>query len=90
MRIPPYYYRDLKPENILLDEHGHVKMCDFGFAASVGKGDDGLNDFCGTAMYIAPEIVSGQNHSHGAGVDWWALGVVLYEMLTGTALSRQT
>ena len=59
-------------------------MCDFGFAASVGKGDeDNLKDFCGTAMYISPEIAAGQKQSHGAAVDWWALGVVLCEMLTG-------
>ena len=54
---------DIKPENILLDYDGHIRLCDFGFAVPVNKGSDGndvpLNDGCGTAMYVAPEIASG-------------------------------
>ena len=80
------FHRDFKTPNILVTSDWRGKVCDFGFAASVGKGGDDLKDFCGTAMYISPEIVGGQSHSHGNGVDWWALGVVLYEMLTGSAL----
>jgi serine/threonine protein kinase len=57
-------YRDLKPENILIDVHGHVKLCDFGFAVPLGRGDgdggDGLKDTVGTAMYVAPEIAGGR------------------------------
>lgn len=79
-------YRDLKPENILLDENGHIKLCDFGFAALVGKeADSTLTDGCGTAMYVAPEIAGGFNKGHSFQVDWWGLGVILFEMLTGQA-----
>jgi serine/threonine protein kinase len=76
---------------MLLDEMGHIKICDFGFAASVGNKADGsadsLHDGCGTAMYIAPEIAQGfSKSSHGLGVDWWGLGVVLFEMIAGLLL----
>ena len=85
-----YVYRDLKPENILIDYDGHLRLCDFGFAVPVNKGDDGsdlpLNDGCGTAMYVAPEIAGGfMQRSHGYPVDWWGLGCVLVEMVTGNA-----
>ena len=50
-------YRDLKPENILLDYAGHVKLVDFGFTTQCDKMDNTLYDTCGTAMYIAPEVV---------------------------------
>lgn len=85
-----YVYRDLKPENILLDYDGHVRLCDFGFSVPVNKGSDGndvpLNDGCGTAMYVAPEIAGGfMSRSHGYPVDWWGLGCVLAEMVTGNA-----
>lgn len=83
-----YVYRDLKPENILMDYDGHLRLCDFGFAVPVNKGEDGkdipLNDGCGTAMYVAPEIAGGfMQRSHGYPVDWWGLGCVLVEMVTG-------
>jgi serine/threonine protein kinase len=77
-------YRDLKPENILIDHTGHIKICDFGFATYPSERDDNLRDGCGTAMYIAPEIASGfMKGSHSFPVDWWALGCVLMEMVTG-------
>jgi len=86
---------DLKPENVLIDATGHIKLCDFGFATklqSINTDDDdnsdgkGLTDGCGTAMYIAPEIANGfTKQSHGFPVDWWALGCILFEMLTGEA-----
>lgn len=73
-------YRDLKPENILLDDVGYVKLTDFGFAKQLGNGK--TYTFCGTPDYLSPEIVS--NEGHGFGTDWWCLGILIYEMLTGT------
>ena len=78
-----YVYRDLKPENVLIDHTGHCKLCDFGFAVPVH--DNPLFDGCGTAMYVAPEIASGFKQAHGFPVDWWSLGCVLAEMITGNA-----
>ncbi|KAF8194138.1 AGC/Akt protein kinase [Pholiota molesta] len=72
-------YRDLKPENILLDYTGHIALCDFGLCKLNMKDNEKTNTFCGTPEYLAPEILSGNDKS----IDWWTLGVLLYEMLAG-------
>jgi len=71
-------YRDLKPENILLDIDGHVKLTDFGFAKYV---QDRTWTICGTPDYLAPEVIAG--NGHGKAVDWWSLGILIFEMLAG-------
>jgi serum/glucocorticoid-regulated kinase 2 len=74
-------YRDLKPENILLDYNGHIALCDFGLCKLDMKDGDRTNTFCGTPEYLAPEILNAQGYDKT--IDWWTLGVLLFEMMSG-------
>jgi serine/threonine protein kinase len=78
-------YRDLKPENILLDGEGHIKLTDFGLAKDLSQIDQ-TETFCGTSDYVAPEIVKREPYSFP--VDWWASGILLYELMCGVTPFR--
>ena len=71
-------YRNLKPENILINKNGYIKITDFEL---VKKIEDRTYTLCGTPGYMAPEIIL--NTGYSMGVDWWAVGILLYEMICG-------
>ncbi|KAG2158890.1 kinase-like domain-containing protein [Suillus bovinus] len=75
-------YRDLKPENILLDATGHVALCDFGLSKADLRSDELTTTFCGTTEYLAPEVLLDE-HGYSKLVDFWSLGVLLFEMCCG-------
>lgn len=68
----------MKPENLLIGNDGHIRITDFGFAKKI---EDKSYTLCGTPEYLAPEIIMGQGHNHS--VDWWALGILMFEILSG-------
>jgi serine/threonine protein kinase len=68
-------YRDLKLENVLMDHQGHLALTDFGLSKQNIDATGGATTFCGTAEYIAPELLKGQKY--GAAVDWWSFGILL-------------
>ena len=72
-------YRDLKPENILMSQDGYIRLADFGLAKMLGE--EIANSFCGTPEYLSPEMILGTGHDHT--LDWWTLGILLYEMVVG-------
>mmetsp|Transcript_23170 Transcript_23170/g.32073 ORF Transcript_23170/g.32073 Transcript_23170/m.32073 type:complete len:248 (-) Transcript_23170:102-845(-) len=73
-------YRDIKQENLLLDSQGYIKVVDFGLS-KVLRGDQKTYTMCGTAQFLAPEIVARRGHRKE--VDFWALGILIHEMITG-------
>ncbi|CAH0546581.1 unnamed protein product [Brassicogethes aeneus] len=80
-------YRDIKLENILVDESGHVVLTDFGLSKELprAQSDKRAYSFCGTIEYMAPEVVKGGTQGHDIAVDWWSVGVLTYELLTGAS-----
>ncbi|KAJ5918948.1 Serine/threonine-protein kinase psk1, partial [Penicillium verhagenii] len=75
-------YRDLKPENCLLDRHGHLLLTDFGLSKIALNDDERCNSSLGTIEYMAPEVVQGK--PYGKACDWWSLGALGFDLLTGS------
>lgn len=76
-------YRDMKPENLLLDADGHIRLTDFGLSKDSLHNGGLTKTFCGTPEYLAPEVIKQSEQGYGKAVDWWALGVLIFEMRYG-------
>ncbi|MCQ2816030.1 MAG: protein kinase [archaeon] len=74
-------HRDIKPENIMINESGYIKLIDFGIAKEMSSPDSCTNTIIGTPYYMSPEMIKGESYSNK--VDYWALGVLIYELFTG-------
>jgi len=74
-------FRDLKPDNIVINAQGHALLTDFGLSKEGVHDHNGAKSFCGSVAYLAPEVI--RRKGHGKAVDWYLLGVLLYEMLVG-------
>uniref|UniRef100_A0A6B2LEW5 Protein kinase domain-containing protein n=1 Tax=Arcella intermedia TaxID=1963864 RepID=A0A6B2LEW5_9EUKA len=74
-------YRDIKPENLLIKKNGYLILCDFGLAKAEMSKQARTSTFCGTEEYYSPEMILGKEY--GLYVDWWQMGTLMYELLTG-------